>query len=129
MPPSFSNKYLCNHQNGHGIPNLSKFLDTVNKLGSLVNTQAAPKKLIFKSKAQTAKSPYHASLIAVCGIPISIIFSKLGIFPLISHLNIFNKNRPSGPRTFLFFWAILSVVEIIISLQILQSVLRSKQLP
>ena len=96
------------------MPCLSKFLDIVNKLGSLVNTQAAPKKFTFKSNAHTASNAYQASLIAVWGMPISIIFSKSGIFPLISHLKTFSNNLPRGPNIFLCFFASFSFVEIII---------------
>ena len=65
IPPSFNKRYFCNHQSGQGTPSLSKFFEIVNRLGNRVNIHAAPKKFIFKSKDQTAKRAYQASLIAV----------------------------------------------------------------
>ena len=71
-------------------------------------------KMILIGIPHTAMRDAWYALLAVWGIPISIIFSKSGIFPLISHLKTFSNNLPRGPNIFLCFFASFSFVEIII---------------
>ena len=108
MPPSRISIYFCNQPSGHGIPSRSRFFEKVIGLGSRENIHFAPKKFTRKSRARTTSKPNQASLWAVCGAPMRIIFFLFGNLPTILQLCLLRRSLAMGPSIFRFFMGILS---------------------